>query len=373
MISIYSIISSVLWLSVALAIILLVSRQKAFLASYGVNALTLTALLALLRVLLPLDLRDAYVISSYRILPWVAAILQTPIVGVLTLGQVVCILWFSGIVIFLVRQSLSLYLGRMQCKRYHLISVSQVQRVACELAIPANQVRVAKEVPVPMVAGFFRPVIYLPLLDISDSELAWILRHELQHIRNRDNLLKLFYMLLGAVLWWNPLIHQFRCKLDDILEFRCDQALLDKADDAQRVNYTEALLHVAQQMAEPMKQKRHPANITAFIMPKKEDALLTRAHLALFSKPRRIVTQVLSTLLCVAIFVCSYFVLLQPAYEAPVEEGEIVVAINRDNAYLVERADGSYELWFCGVHVGSYSHSEIRSEPLCELEIRNND
>lgn len=370
MISVYSVINSILWLSIMLALVLFFSRRTAFLAAYGVNALTAAAVLALLRPLLPLDLKAAYVIDSYRVFPWIIALLQRPVTGGLTLGGAAGLLWLSGTMFLLLRQGAALHADSRRRRRYPLIAVPQVRRVAEAMGLPEERVRVSREVSVPMVAGFFRPVIYLPPLDISDSELAWILRHERQHIRNGDNWLKLFYMLLRAALWWNPLVHRFCRRLEDILELRCDQSLLDRRSDAQRVAYTEALLCVARQTAEAPGLSRCPENLTALLVPRKEAVLLMRARLVLFSGSRGFFARVLPVALSAAVFASSYFVILQPAYPAPVEEGEIVVTINRENAYLVKRDDGKYELWFNENHVQTCSDKDIGSYPLCELEIR---
>ena len=61
----------------------------------------------------------------------------------------------------------------------------------------------------PVIAGFFRPCIYLPIHVISDCcrlELRYMLLHELQHFRHRDALAGYFMDLAGILYWFNPLV-----------------------------------------------------------------------------------------------------------------------------------------------------------------------
>ena len=110
------------------------------------------------------------------------------------------------------------------------------------------------------------------------TQFRIVLRHERQHIVSGDSWVKLFYMVLAAALWWNPVVHIFREKLDDILEYRCDQAVLKGSSETERIIYTETLLTVARQAAAfPGQRKRLGA--VGFLSSHPENTLITRTNL----------------------------------------------------------------------------------------------
>lgn len=61
MISVFSILSSLLFLTFGIAIALLLGRNRELLASFGVKVIPLLAILSLIRVLIPADVEAAYV------------------------------------------------------------------------------------------------------------------------------------------------------------------------------------------------------------------------------------------------------------------------------------------------------------------------
>lgn len=82
----------------------------------------------------------------------------------------------------------------------------------------------------PIVYGFFRPVILLPVeFPKKDSpEYEQILWHEVTHVRSGDLWYKLFMLLVTCVHWFNPLVWlMLRISTQD-LEIRCDARVIDK-------------------------------------------------------------------------------------------------------------------------------------------------
>lgn len=60
-----------------------------------------------------------------------------------------------------------------------------------------------------MTAGCLKPCIYLPIHLISDyreADMRYILLHELQHCRHRDNLVNILMNLAGILYWFHPLV-----------------------------------------------------------------------------------------------------------------------------------------------------------------------
>ena len=63
------------------------------------------------------------------------------------------------------------------------------------------------DVSTPIIAGYIRPIIYLPDIEFSDSELYYALLHECMHYLHKDLWVKLLIEIICAIYWWNPLIY----------------------------------------------------------------------------------------------------------------------------------------------------------------------
>ena len=93
------------------------------------------------------------------------------------------------------------------------------------------------------VLGFFRPQIYLPVLDEEEREL--VLRHERCHIRRLDHWWKLAAYAAVSIHWFNPLAWVTYVLLCRDMELACDQDTVRGMDNAQRRAYSAALLNCA--------------------------------------------------------------------------------------------------------------------------------
>ncbi len=84
----------------------------------------------------------------------------------------------------------------------------------------------------PFLAGYRRPVIFLPMTyaaDFGADALRAIFVHELAHRDRCDNLWTLAARLLTALLWPQPLLWLLVRKLEHISEDACDQAVLARS------------------------------------------------------------------------------------------------------------------------------------------------
>ena len=93
------------------------------------------------------------------------------------------------------------------------------------------------------VLGFFRPQIYLPVLNPEEREMVLI--HERQHIRRLDHWWKLAAYAAVSIHWFNPLAWVTYVLLCRDMELACDQDTVRGMDNAQRRAYSSALLSCA--------------------------------------------------------------------------------------------------------------------------------
>ncbi len=78
----------------------------------------------------------------------------------------------------------------------------------------------------PIAFGVCRPAIGLPadaVGRLSPQELRAVLAHELAHLVRRDPLWRCVGCAAGSLLWFQPMNHVARRRLDELAEYRCDQ------------------------------------------------------------------------------------------------------------------------------------------------------
>ena len=93
------------------------------------------------------------------------------------------------------------------------------------------------------VLGFFRPQIYLPVLEAEEREL--VLLHERQHIRRLDHWWKLAAFAAVSLHWFNPLAWVTYVLMCRDMELACDQETVRGMDNEKRKAYSAALLNCA--------------------------------------------------------------------------------------------------------------------------------
>ena len=104
----------------------------------------------------------------------------------------------------------------------------------------------------PVITGCFRPCIYLPIHLIADCrspEMRYILLHELQHYRHKDNFVNYLMILAGILYWFNPLIWSAFTAMRSDREIACDTSVLHMLDKDAYEDYGFALINFAEKLS----------------------------------------------------------------------------------------------------------------------------
>lgn len=72
--------------------------------------------------------------------------------------------------------------------------------------------------------GLINPKIYIAEKLINSPHIDSILKHELQHIKTKDQYWLLLITLTQRVFWWNPVVYLLAIKARNLLELSCDEA-----------------------------------------------------------------------------------------------------------------------------------------------------
>ena len=88
------------------------------------------------------------------------------------------------------------------------------------------RVRLSDRVSIPLVVGFFKPVILLPLAmltSLSPEQVETVLLHEFRHLKNRDHYINLIQNLLEILFFYHPATWWISRCLRDERENRIDE------------------------------------------------------------------------------------------------------------------------------------------------------
>lgn len=164
-------------------------------------------------------------------------------------------LWCLGVVIFALRPALSwLTVRRLKSTGVAVVvpTVRELlQRTAERLRIRSHlTILQSALVQTPMVVGYLRPVILLPVRIVTGlpiSQLEAILAHELAHIRRHDYLFNLLQTVIETLFFYHPAVWWISAKLREERENCCDDVAVGLLGN--RLEYGRALLALEEQRA----------------------------------------------------------------------------------------------------------------------------
>lgn len=121
---------------------------------------------------------------------------------------------------------------------------NHLEKLAAQLRIPRKvQLLISTHVQVPVMIGFLKPVILLPVAmfnNLSAEQLEAILLHELAHIKRNDYLLNIFQSIAETILFFNPFIWWISKNIRLEREHCCDDLVI--AGQVQPLQYAKALV-----------------------------------------------------------------------------------------------------------------------------------
>lgn len=101
----------------------------------------------------------------------------------------------------------------------------------------------------PFLIGVFKPVIVVPEMQFSESELSMTVRHETIHFRRHDIIKKLAMNFWRCVNWFNLVFYILEKQVGEISEFIADEMLTANAEYSERKEYGNLLLKFAENEA----------------------------------------------------------------------------------------------------------------------------
>ncbi len=94
----------------------------------------------------------------------------------------------------------------------------------------------------PVMIGFFRPRIVLPVRELEDKELSYIFLHELTHYKQGDMFYKWMIQIVVCVHWFNPFVYLLEKEVNKSCELSCDEKVISSLEENARREYGDTLI-----------------------------------------------------------------------------------------------------------------------------------
>jgi ABC-type transport system substrate-binding protein/Zn-dependent protease with chaperone function len=156
-------------------------------------------------------------------------------------------LWLLGVIFLSIKMVLGLRLIAKLRTHYVYALPNHLRATASRLAKRFQgkrfELRLSHIADVPMVVGFFKPVILIPVSTISGLspvQLEMIIAHEMAHIHRYDHIVNLLQNIIETLLFFNPAIWWISAQIRQEREYCCDMAAVN-ACQAKNLAYAQAL------------------------------------------------------------------------------------------------------------------------------------
>ncbi len=362
--SLSTIIMTVIATNILLILLALCLRKMNWLIRIGYKMLAFFALFAVLRFLLPVEFSFTVTRRLPSFFSKVFFACRSPLFTIgeweVSLWKLFLVVWGVGAAVGIGRfifdywrtsHQIVLYGKELTDKKLYRELLESI----CTEQKKSNCFRVI-EMPglkAPLLFGVFSPRILLPdQIKVSETDLYYILKHEIAHHFHHDMLLKAVVRFITLVYWWDPFCILLNKQMDIILEMHVDDAVTVE-DGGPTAEYMECLIRTGTEALERHARfKRHSVGV----LTKKTSDLHKRVKLMSEKKPEsRTATNILVAAAALSVYLFSYLFVWEP-YSAPDQsyisettQAEVnVFAPMADNSYFMELGDGSYDLYYCG-------------------------
>ena len=160
----------------------------------------------------------------------------------------------------------------------------------------------------PMLIGFFRPRIILPVGEWEDKELSYIFVHELIHYKQRDMFYKWLIQIVVCVHWFNPFVYLLEKEVNKSCELSCDEKVISILNEKAKREYGDTLISFLKS------NNLYKSSLASVTLTEGAEQLKERLGAIMKFRKKSKVVIAITTIFTVAVCVCFF---VTGAYAAP--------------------------------------------------------
>ena len=387
-ISLHSFVMGVMWFNV-LVLLGVIMRKLKFPIRFSTLPLFVLLVATVLRMFIVVERPGSIIILSETIYPAIINLSRLEFTSrhifgfpINTFNLFICI-WVIVTVVLIVRYAILLYKSRHEMRLYERLPRDlNTELILADMIGEDKYVRVfrSKSVGIPFAAGFKNPYIVIPDVDLPIKELRMILLHEWKHIKDKDILAGHIVCILCYFFWWNPLVYVLRRNFSFARELKADLFAVPCRKDL--IHYLQAIHNIG---TAHLKKRKPSGDKSGNTLVNEIDETLDRIKVLYIkgdSRPKRILTNIVFSVITLALFVTSYMFLIQPAFwdnpDVPTtvafdvfiedyEDGDVYKA---GETFIVDNGDGTFSLYINGQFV---QYVDGTSDVFGHLQIRQRE
>lgn len=362
-ISIFSFISATCFFTIIAAIIMIGRKNTLFIARHGIHLLLTMLFLTFVRLLFPIDLYYAKIINISGFYDFFKKLLLAPIGTHYFVYHLLCGLWLLGFFSFIIYYMWGSVIEIRQLNGLDKTTCFELENtLKLHFSnLPLTTV-VSPNIDVPKIYGFHTYHIYLPSLHLTTDEWKYIIKHEIQHVKNHDTLIKCIFLIIKALFWWNPIVHLLFRELDQMLEIRCDASLKKQFSYDECTEYLQTLFKVIKQKNTPT---MHQYTTSAFVN-HSTYALTKQRILLIKEKPSKNIKATITNYgIVFLLFLASYFIIFQP-HDASLKND---ATTSIEPSLILHTSEDEYELYIDGKFYKTLTEDDIMSGNYSNYEL----
>ena len=244
-------------MSILSIIIYIALRWNYLYQKAGILSVYILMILTILRGCFPLDIYKPGLTKTYGslvIIPTIQKIITTRIAyenhRIFSVLDLMIIVWIVVGTFLFIKKSVGYYrLSKKisQMPRSSSQNINQVYQKAFQKIFKRKnyhfEVIEMKEISTPATFGLFHPVILLPRIEFTETELYCVLLHELIHIKHRDWVIKVIMDFISCIHWWNIFVSiLLPSLLQQIQELYVDHSMETLVPAQNRFDYASSIL-----------------------------------------------------------------------------------------------------------------------------------
>lgn len=305
------------------------------------------------KMLIPYEFPFTHTLASKNILPIIKEIENLQLLKNIKVGNILFYIWLIIAILLLMYIVLKHYKLIRTLSMVPEIKNKEVIQIISEICMQKQIKDRPKVIQLdigtgPFIAGLQNPIIVLPF-NLSESEIRFILIHELEHFKNRHILIKSYMEILTAIYWWNPIVWLLRKEIIRALEIHADTNVIRTLSNKASLSYLETLINISKKM-----QKNKSTDL-ALSFALKNSMVEYRIRTALkydcFKKERKTsAVDFFPLILSICILFVS-FVFTFESYDVSPLKVEGTFTIDPKTDYFILREDKLYDLYINGEHV----------------------